>query len=197
MSDPISRADFLRKGFKMFAKELGKAINDTVKEKADKFIAPQLRPPGAIAELSFLMKCTRCNACVQACPHNAITQADEKNGSAMGTPIIIPSSQVCMMCKDFPCIAACPSGALAPDAPRTIGTAYINRLKCFAYTGQICDYCHDCCPEKNKAITLENNKPVINAHHCTGCGLCEFYCPAQGKAVQVLPSHHKQGKQAS
>jgi MauM/NapG family ferredoxin protein len=190
----ISRADFLRNGFKMLFKQVGKAVKEDVKEKARTFIAPLIRPPGAVEEVAFLLRCTRCDLCAQACPHNAIVKAEADKGSAMGTPIIKPEHNPCHMCEGFPCIRACPEKALLPDYPHKIGTARILPVKCLAFNGQICDYCHDCCPEKDKAIKLENNKPVVFDHACTGCGICEFYCPAPGKAVRVLPLRGEEDK---
>jgi ferredoxin-type protein NapG len=185
--DLMSRADFLRGGFKLLAKHIGKAVKEEVKGKAEKFIVPLLRPPGAIDEVSFLIKCTRCDLCKEECPYNAIQPAGAEKGSAMGTPEINPESQPCQMCEDFPCIRACPHEALVPDQSLKIGTARIIQTKCFAFNGQVCDYCYDCCPEKDKAISMENGKPVVTAHQCTGCGQCEFFCPAPGKAIRILP----------
>lgn len=183
----ISRADFLRKGFKLFVKHVSKAVNENVKDKAGKFTTPLIRPPGAVDEIKFLLRCTRCDLCAQACPHQAIVKAEAETGSAIGTPVIHPEEHPCQMCKDFPCIRACPEEALLPVQSLKIGSAYITLSKCFAHTGQICDYCHDCCPEKDKAIILENGKPQVISDKCTGCGICEFYCPAPGKAIRVVP----------
>lgn len=55
----------------------------------------------------FLDGCTRCDKCLQGCPHDAIVHAPDRLREAAGTPIIDPDQQPCMMCDDFPCIAAC------------------------------------------------------------------------------------------
>ncbi len=183
----------------MLFKHVGQELGHNTQKKAETFTAPLIRPPGAVSELSFLLKCNRCNLCKDACPHNAIQNAGPKTGSAMGTPIIEPEQQPCHMCTDFPCISACPESALVPIQPHKIpkiGTARLIPTKCLAFNGQICDYCHDCCPEKDKAITMQKGKPLIIDHKCTGCGICEFYCPATSKAIRILPFRDKASEQA-
>jgi len=49
---------------------------------------PVLRPPGAIDEATFLAECTRCEDCIEACPHDAIVRAPARLRDAAGTPII-------------------------------------------------------------------------------------------------------------
>jgi ferredoxin len=44
------------------------------------------RPPGAIEESAFVAECTKCDACVRACPVDAITHAESFFGAAGGTP---------------------------------------------------------------------------------------------------------------
>ncbi|MCP5107195.1 MAG: 4Fe-4S dicluster domain-containing protein [bacterium] len=184
---PISRADFFKEGFRLLTGHFGQAVDRNARDKATKFITPLLRPPGAVAEVTFLLKCTRCDSCAAVCPHRAIEKAGAELGSAMGTPVIDPEHQPCRMCEDFPCIRACTEGALVPVPPYRIGTAHVIPVKCYAFNGQVCDYCFDCCPEKGKAITMENGKPLVTADKCTGCGVCEYFCPAPGKGIRILP----------
>ncbi len=189
----ISRADFLRGGFKSICGYVVEAVEQVVKAKTDNVVIPLLRPPGAINELSFLLKCTRCDLCIKACPHAAIVTAAPKYGPAVGTPIIQPSDTPCYLCEDYPCIQACPEEALLPVENVRMGTAHLIHSKCLAYNGQICDYCFDRCPLKREAIVMENRKPRIIEAHCTGCGICEYLCPAPGKGIKILcnpVSHH-------
>src|SRR5262245_17192563 len=51
-------------------------------------IIPVFRPPGAIDEQHFLSGCTRCEACIKACPFGAIVHAPLQFRSAAGTPTI-------------------------------------------------------------------------------------------------------------
>lgn len=149
---------------------------------------PLLRPPGAIAEADFLAACTQCEACQYACPHDAIVPAPVRARGAAGTPVIEPLSQPCMMCPDTPCIDACPSGALLPTDRIRMGTARINPLDCLAGTG--CFSCGERCPVPG-AITRQGGKPVVSADACTGCGICQWVCPAPHNAVLILPAQDR------
>ncbi len=80
---------------------------------------PVLRPPGALAEHEFLDACTRCGDCIEACEPGAIRIAPERMRAAAGTPMIDASESPCMLCEDLPCIAACETGALRSEAPKS------------------------------------------------------------------------------
>jgi ferredoxin len=69
----------------------------------------KVRPPGAIEESLFLKRCTGCDACMKACPVNVIMIEDLETRD----PIIYPEKDPCIRCPGFPCIAACPTGALS------------------------------------------------------------------------------------
>jgi len=181
----MTRSDFLRDGLK----HLFRLTADRVEAKANKMVVPLHRPPGAVDELAFLSNCTRCDRCIEACPYDAIVRADAKYGSAVDTPMIIPADAPCYLCEEMPCIGACPENALLqPTNKVKMGTAHIVLNKCFAHTGQAdsCDYCFTRCPLKNEAIVMDERKPRIIGEACTGCGICEYFCPAPGKAVRIL-----------
>jgi len=72
----------------------------------------RLRPPGAIAEDSFLALCIKCGQCLQVCPYHAIELADVDKGYGVGTPFIDANTRACYACNAVPCVLACPSGAL-------------------------------------------------------------------------------------
>lgn len=188
-AESISRSEFLRGGLKSLFKFTAEVLDDKVEAKTQKMFIPLLRPPGAIDELSFLTKCTRCDLCMDACPHDAIVKAGTKHGMAVETPMIKPADAPCYLCADTPCISACPEETLVPVEKIKIGTAYVVQNKCFACNGQVdmCDYCFERCPLKGQAIVMENRQPRVIAEACTGCGICEFFCPAPGNAIRVLP----------
>ncbi len=148
---------------------------------------PVLRPPGAIDEASFLDGCTRCDKCVQACPHDAIIHAPDRLREAAGTPIIDPDHQPCMMCEDFPCITACEPNVLTSLIPKMMGTAKVTEHLCLAHHGTTCTVCSERCRVEG-AIEVTDGKPTVNETACTGCGVCRYVCPAPENAILLMPS---------
>lgn len=153
---------------------------------------PLLRPPGAMDEDAFLRLCTRCDACAEACPHDAVVPAPVRLRGAAGTPVIEPLTAPCRMCADLPCAVACPTGALRPDAPRVMGRAVIAAHDCLAYQSATCSVCVERCPVPG-ALRLEAGRPVVDASRCTGCGVCQHVCPSPRNAVIVLPALRRGG----
>jgi len=150
---------------------------------------PILRPPGAIEENAFLDGCTKCDACIQACPHDVIVRAPSRFRRAAGTPMIDAgptSGGACRMCDDFPCIAACEPNVLRMDMPKVMGTARIDTFTCLAHQNSFCTVCSEQCPVEN-AIEVINGKPRIVEETCTGCGVCHHVCPAPANAVLLMP----------
>jgi ferredoxin-type protein NapG len=165
--------------------------------------ANALRPPGAIAEPSFLAACLRCGLCVRACPFDTLKLARLGEALATGTPHFIAREIPCEMCPDIPCAKACPSGAL-DRAMTDIGRAkmgvavLVDHGTCLNHLGLRCDVCYRVCPLIDKAITLQvrhNERtgghamfiPTVHADHCTGCGKCERACVLEEAAIKVLP----------
>ena len=147
---------------------------------------PVLRPPGAIDEASFLAGCTRCGDCLTACPHDAIIHAPERLREAAGTPMIEADHQACMMCEDFPCIAACQPGVLTSSVPPMMGTAKVTEHLCLAHHGTTCTVCIERCPLD--AIDLDQGKPKVREADCTGCGVCRYVCVAPENAILLMPA---------
>lgn len=153
---------------------------------------PVFRPPGAVEESQFLAGCTRCGDCITACPHDAIQKAPERLGQistsgVTGTPVIDADAQACLMCEDFPCISACPTGVLTSNIPILMGTARITEHLCLPHHGTACTVCSERCPVDN-AITVVDGKPTVNEDSCTGCGVCRQVCPAPENAVLLMPT---------
>lgn len=144
------------------------------------------RPPGAVPEAAFLAGCTRCDACIKACPQGVITRASGRFRGAEGTPVLDLSIAACVMCEDTPCITACEPGVLKKDRPLKMGTAWVQPMACLAHTGSFCTVCSERCPVPG-AIENRNGKPVIHEAACTGCGVCANVCPAPSKAILVMP----------
>jgi ferredoxin-type protein NapG len=159
-----------------------------------------LRPPGAQGEEDFRARCIGCGKCIEACPYVAIHAASPVTGSAVGTPVIDARGQACRLCEDFPCAAACPTGALRDVSTRAdvrMGTAVIDDELCIAINAGVrCEVCYRSCPLINQAIDIELRPragdsthmifaPVIDASQCVGCGLCVERCVVSDPAVAI------------
>ena len=72
-----------------------------------------IRPPFAIEELDFLLACTRCDKCIEACPPGVLFKLPAKWGiKAADTPAMDLRVRGCHLCADWPCVAACEPEAL-------------------------------------------------------------------------------------
>ena len=203
----LSRRDFFRRGLAEALHDAARAARATAASAAPSggtsaaprpsTAAPRgnplppllLRPPGALPEPSFLTACTRCDDCVAACPMQAIRKAGPEHGPEhAGTPTIVPGEQPCWLCGDLPCIAACATGALAPLAKASdtrMGALRVRVERCISLRGEHCDVCVDRCPIDPKPIDVQPGyAPNVDHRRCTGCGICEWLCPAS--ALEVL-----------
>nr|WP_320133001.1 4Fe-4S dicluster domain-containing protein [uncultured Holophaga sp.] len=204
LDGPHDRGDFLRSLGKLFAGFVAEQVEEAVVSAGPGL----LRPPGALDELAFLTTCTRCDACMLACPQGSIQTAPPRAALAMGTPFISPRSMPCFLCEDLPCVGACPDGALVwprrtldgepVEGPRAVqmGLAVVNPERCVTYPkgeepGQPCRTCEDRCPYPGEAIRMlapgegQVPRPQVSEEHCTGCGLCVFGCITTRPAIRV------------
>ena len=185
MTEPLSRRDLfgglLRKGVE--------AASEAAKKGIDRRFPPRRRPPGASPEAAFLAECTRCGACAEACPHDAIHHFDDRSGPLAGTPVLVPDNRACHQCEGFPCAAACPEPALAvPEATIwSLGRARLVRERCIAWMGPECGACVNVCPTATQALHLKRWRPHLDADQCVGCGLCIERCPTLPKAIEMEP----------
>lgn len=206
LEDPQDRGDFFKALGTLMAGFVAMRVEDAVTEAGPKL----LRPPGALEEFDFLVACTRCDKCVQACPQGSILKAGPQAALASGTPHIQARNMPCFLCTALPCITACPEGALVwprrkagetplegPPAVK-MGTARVKARLCLTYerpdrSPQPCTTCVDRCPYPGTAIRMgeaapgELPHPEVVADFCTGCGLCTFGCPAPNPAIVVDP----------
>lgn len=72
-----------------------------------------LRPPGAVDRFDSL--CIKCGQCVQVCPYHSIELLGFDDGINLATAYIDANKRGCYLCDLFPCVLACPSGALAHE----------------------------------------------------------------------------------
>ncbi len=159
--------------------------------------APPVLPPGAGNPDRFAALCSRCYACVNACPTRVIQPA-----VAGGRPLLEAFAPVldtdASYCEQFctRCGEACPTGAiqsLTEDEKglQQIGVARVIQDACLAWAdGEYCMVCSEFCPYF--AIDTDTSpdglaRPGVNPDRCRGCGSCHSECPAvrQGKAIVV------------
>ena len=194
MPGEMDRKEFLKRGW------MGLFAPFFAETEKDEWLPPQdsggewrlMRPPGAISEPDFLSTCHRCGTCVKACPADAIRLASEGEGLAAGTPVVVAAEAPCVVCDSLACMNQCPSGALqlVPKDSIHMGVARINPDHCLVWNGEDanCRICIEMCPFRGSAISMDGEKgPVVHDHACTGCGLCEFYCPSGPTAIIVEP----------
>ena len=124
------------------------------------------RPPGAIDEADFLIRCTACRDCVDACPYNAIHTLAEHVEPGARTPVMLPDMRPCHMCEGFPCIEACPEGALLPPPPEQpvpkLGSVTLVSTRCLPFLGPECGACSGLCPPEAPALRLVRGRPEID-----------------------------------
>jgi len=134
------RRDFLKQisGFGVLALAAGAGIYYAPKLKANTLL---LRPPAAVAEDEFLKLCIKCGQCLQVCPYDSILLDDITGGASYGTAYIDPFKRGCYLCEAFPCVLACPTGALEHEHDNIkfvhMGVAVVvNENACIAKTNQ-------------------------------------------------------------
>ncbi len=153
-----------------------------------------LRPPGSIDEIAFTAQCTKCRACIDACPPRTLVELTADVGKAMGTPVIDPQLGGCTMCDDRPCASACAevgSGVIDPLLPAAMGHAVIHRSLCVSSIGDECHACLDACPIEHTLQHDWRKIPVVDLETCTGCGLCVSACPSEPVAISILPTQQR------
>jgi len=183
----MDRRDFLRRG-------IGK-VSETAVKHVDEKIAQRvswIRPPFALPELDFLLACSRCNQCIEACPHDVIFPLATRLGAeVVGTPALDLLNKACHLCTDWPCVESCEPKALRLPEPDEgnhpwpkLAMATINTEACLPYLGPECGACRDVCPVPD-AMHWEQEKPLLNETLCTGCGLCRDACVTEPRAINI------------
>ena len=187
----MDRRAFFKTGFDNVAKAAVQLADDHVKQSAVHWI----RPPYALDELDFLLACTRCDKCIEACPHDVIFKLPVRLGvKVAGTPALDLLNKACHLCNNWPCVDACEPGVLKFPAIENgameefplpvLAYAQINPETCLPYSGPECGACADSCPVPG-ALAWNGTRPYINPEKCTGCGLCREACIVEPKAVKI------------
>jgi len=204
-SKTMDRRNFFRSALNKSGKTVVKAVDASVTRQATRWI----RPPYALNELAFILACTRCRDCIEACPHQVIFSLPAKLGAKfVGTPALDLLNKGCHLCDDWPCVNACKADALCfpvsveepadsnsdqitkdntNDRQRLmpeLARATINQQSCLPYNGPECGACLNSCPIPD-AFIIDIDKPVINQQRCNGCGLCRESCIVEPKAILI------------
>lgn len=186
----MKRREFFRFG----ARKAAEAALEVAGQGAASEIVRHFRPPYALAEPAFLKVCSRCDDCLKACPHDVIFKlAADRGLLAEGTPALDLLNTACRMCEDWPCVAACETGALAlpetaddeaPPPPPAMAKVTINTESCLPYAGPECGACAGSCPVPG-ALEWQGARPVTNQDACTGCAFCREACITDPKSVDI------------
>ncbi|UVE18976.1 ferredoxin-type protein NapF [Pseudomonas sp. LS44] len=140
------------------------------------------RPPWTASDLSE--RCTRCNACLDACPEQVLIVGDG------GFPQLDLSQAGCSLCGD--CVAVCEAGVF--DLARVAFTWHAQiEEHCLALAGIHCRSCEDACDAQ--AIRFRPqlggpSRPQLDPLACTGCGACLAPCPNQAIVLITEESAH-------
>jgi ferredoxin-type protein NapG len=205
-NDPISRRQMLRSKLgpgviRSLGRALGQAtgvarnLTEIVREPPPPpppapEIAVFLRPPCAIEEIAFAAQCTKCSACIDACPPKTLVPLTGVFGKAFNTPVIDPARGGCTMCEDLPCVKACVelgTGVLDARLSVKMGHAVIHHSACRSTIDDECRLCIDACPVPGVFSQDAALVPVVDTAACTGCGLCVSACPVDPVAVSIIP----------
>jgi len=203
----MDRRAFFRSALDKGSKPVIKVIDHHIEQQARHWI----RPPFAIGETDFILTCTRCGDCIEACPHNVIFPLPARLGVRFAaTPALDLLNKGCHLCDDWPCVNVCPTRALRittcetndqdkqpsgtstspaqqtrpPISPPKLANTTIDTHSCLPYNGPECGACLASCPVQG-ALRLEQCRPVIDANLCCGCAMCREHCITEPAAIHI------------
>jgi len=195
----LKRREFLRFGVSKAADAAAEVVGLGTAD-----ITPSwIRPPYAADEATFLQKCTRCDRCIEACPHDVIFRLASHVGVlASGTPALDLTNRGCHLCADWPCVTVCEPEALAfPEraegapqpGPQKLAVVTIDETACLPYSGPECGACAGSCPVPGALTWAGSVRPVIDEDLCLGCGCCLEACITDPKSVLIalVPVEHE------
>ncbi len=140
--------------------------------------APEpVRPPGSLGESDLDAGCTRCEACLDACPEAILV----KGGG--GLPVVDFERGGCTFCGA--CAEACEAGVIfkASGWPRR---AQISDA-CLEPQGVTCRVCETSCDEaafRFRPMVGGRSSVTVLDDRCTGCGACVSVCPADAITIK-------------
>lgn len=142
-----------------------------------------LRPPGAAKHFESL--CIKCGQCLQVCPYHSISLLGVDDGVNIGSAYIDASKRGCYLCDLFPCVLACPSGALDHNTTTIkdvkMGVAVvINESNCYANKVISKNQVEHLLARKTYNDREEKAKQIIADNVGKNCSLCVSSCPVNG-----------------
>lgn len=130
------------------------------------------RPPWAGDEALFSSLCSRCDACIPACPEGIVYRGDG------GYPELEFGDGGCSFCRE--CLRACETGALVDDGGRPWSWLASIGEQCLATRGITCRSCGDACQAaaiRFRPVLGGRSEVELDPHRCNGCGDCIRVCP--------------------
>ena len=145
------------------------------------FAGPPARHPPWALDDRFTDGCTRCLACIPACPEAIIRPGQG------GLPEVEFANGACSFCGA--CRDACPEPIFDRSRGRPWAAGARIGEACLALRGVDYQSCRDGCPETAIRFAPAYRKPPqprIDGDACTGCGACVSVCPAA--AIDIVES---------
>ncbi len=144
--------------------------------------ARSVRPPGAIEESLFVDGCTRCGACIAACPERILGKG---RGGFPEVDFARGGCTFCGACADVcePHAVIRPlTGARAWPVVAAFGEA------CLAERGVECRVCGERCESRAIRFRLRAGRPAapaLESARCSGCGACVAACPVLAVSMTI------------
>jgi len=165
--------------------------------------SPEILPPGGGDSRRFAAACTRCYACVAACPAKIIQVKTGGEFAELFMPVVDlkAGEQHCLEDCNA-CTQVCPTGAIRQltldlKQQTQIARARVRRSACIAWDdNEVCMVCDEYCPYNAiDAVYRPSDTyhdvplPIISPQRCRGCGYCRVACVSEhpDKAIDIRP----------
>lgn len=142
--------------------------------------APVIRPPWSGSESHFTERCSRCNACLNACETGVL------RAGAGGFPQLDFTHAGCTFC--YACAAVCPQPIFAERSAHPWEYQLALSAQCLALHRVECRCCQDAC--QTQAIRFSPVLtgvaiPHIASEACNTCGECLRACPVSALSLRT------------
>lgn len=158
-----------------------------------------ITPPGSMSAAHLARHCVGCQLCIAQCPNHVLRPAGDLQHFMQ--PVMTYGQGACRPeCNH--CSTVCPTGAIAPisledKASTQLGHAVWRKPYCVVLTDHVeCGNCARHCPAgaiqmvpSDPADEFSPRIPAVNEARCTGCGMCEYLCPARPNSAIYVEGH--------